>query len=479
MITMSSKRVTPFHECDGMRLHFGDGARNVAGWVLLSCFLTVCRAQTPEFVSFASAQPALAAMRDSLPPELKTGGPITPAAWDKWVRKRDREIRARLEEGEELTLTNLLRLGVTYTKEARIDYQDLDRYQRSGPVNSRAENRANDLIRALAAPRLGEGLLEMREFLEKKGFSLKTPEGQKKTKEYILACLARQRDSAARTRQQAKVDPSQAFKDRGLSTDSDLYPDYMIDQHLRNMVEKGLLKPGSVHRVAIAGPGLDFVNKKYGADFYPPQTTQPFAVIDSLVRLRLADPASIEVYTFDISPRVNLHIERARENGAAGKPYTVQLLCSISEGWNPEYVASLRKYWQRLGDQVGTPVTPIPVPAAVRETIVNRAVSIRPEVVTRITPVDMNVVFQTLPLPPDQRFDLVIGTNIFLYYDALEQSLARANLSAMIKAGGFLLSNTALAGAAPSKLVDSLKTSVLIADAPLFFDGMFSYVRQR
>jgi hypothetical protein len=35
------------------------------------------------------------------------------------------------------------------------------------------------------------------------------------------------------------------------------------------------------------------------------------------------------------------------------------------------------------------------------------------------------------------------------------------------------------AGAAPSKLVDSLKTSVLVADAPLFFDGMFSYVRQR
>ncbi len=447
--------------------------------VFLLCFFTLCRAQTPEFVSLASAQPVLAAMRDSLPPGLKTGGAITPGAWDKWVRTRDREIRDRLAEGEELTLSNLLRLGVTYTKEARIGYATLDDYGHSAFANQLAENRANDLIRALAAPRIADGMLEMRAFLEKKGFSLSTPEGRRKTKAYLLVCLARQRDDAAHTREEAKVDHSQAFKDRGLSTDSDLYPDYMIERHLREMAQKGLLKPGGVHRLAIVGPGLDFVNKKFGADFYPPQTTQPFAVIDSLVRLRLADPAAIEVYTFDISPRVNLHIERARQNAAAGTPYTVQLLCAVAEQWNPEYVAGFRKYWQRMGDQVGTPVTPKAVPAAVRDSIKNRAVRIRPEVVMRITPVDMNVVFQTLPLAPDGRFDLVVGTNIFLYYDALEQSLARVNLSGMIKPGGFLISNTALAGAGLSKLADSLQTSLLVTDVPLFFDAMFSYARQR
>ena len=44
---------------------------------------------------------------------------------------------------------------------------------------------------------------------------------------------------------------SQQFKDRGISTDSNLLPDYMIDLHLRNMMAKGLLKPNSIHRVAI------------------------------------------------------------------------------------------------------------------------------------------------------------------------------------------------------------------------------------
>jgi predicted TPR repeat methyltransferase len=104
-------------------------------------------------------------------------------------------------------------------------------------------------------------------------------------------------------------------------------------------------------------------------------------------------------------------------------------------------------------------------------------VSVRPSVVARLTPVDMNVVFQTMPLPPEQRFDLVIGTNIFLYYGALDQSLARANLATMIKPGGFLISNTALPGAAPSKLADSLQTEVPIT--PVLKDVIYSYVREK
>jgi predicted TPR repeat methyltransferase len=91
----------------------------------------------------------------------------------------------------------------------------------------------------------------------------------------------------------------------------------------------------------------------------------------------------------------------------------------------------------------------------------------------------MNVVFQTLALSPDKQFDLVIGTNIFVYYGGLEQSLARANLATMIKPGGFLLTNEALPGTAPTKLADSLKTSVPIAKSPAITDYMYGYVRQK
>ena len=258
--------------------------------LVLFCSLTFCLApaQTPQFVSFSSAQPVLEAMRSQLPPELKTS--LNAATWDKWVRTEDKEIRSRIEEGEENTLTNLLRMGVTFTQERPITYEDLGEFGRSPAVDVIADRRANDLIVALAGPHPSEGMLEMRALLEKKGFSLKTPDGQKKVKAYLLANLGRWRDDVARARAQIKSNPYQAFKDRGISTDSNLYPDYTIEIHLKHMMDQGLLKPGSIHRVAIVGPGLDFVNKKSGSDFYPPQTTQPFAVIDSLARLGRPTP---------------------------------------------------------------------------------------------------------------------------------------------------------------------------------------------
>ena len=38
-------------------------------------------------------------------------------------------------------------------------------------------------------------------------------------------------------------------------------------------------------------------------------------------------------------------------------------------------------------------------------------------------------------------FDLVVATNILLYYDVFEQSLAVGNIAKMLKPGGFLLTN--------------------------------------
>jgi hypothetical protein len=58
--------------------------------------------------------------------------------------------------------------------------------------------------------------------------------------------------------------------------------------------------------------------------------------------------------------------------------------------------------------------------------------------------VDLNIVAQRLDLPSNERFDLVVATNIFLYYDKLQQALALQNVSGMMKAGGLLLTNDEL-----------------------------------
>ena len=73
-----------------------------------------------------------------------------------------------------------------------------------------------------------------------------------------------------------------------------------------------------------------------------------------------------------------------------------------------------------------------------------RAVAVRPSVVTRISVRDLNITAQTLTLSEDERFDLIIGTNVFLYYDRLQQGLAMASAAHMLRPGGLLLSNNAL-----------------------------------
>jgi len=433
-------------------------------------------AQAPEFVSFREARPVLEAMQASLPAELRAAGGLAPGAWDQWVRGRDRLIRARIAQGEGLTLTNLLRLGVTYTDQRRIPFDLLERYGRDPAVNSAAERRAGDLIRALSAPHPNAGLLLMRNFLRESGFSLSSPSGRAKTKAYLLSSLARQRDEVRSEQEQARMDHSQLFKNRGLSTDSDLYTGYALELHLKDLLHRGLLKPGAVRRVGIIGPGLDFVNKKFGYDFYPPQVTQPFAVIDSLLRLGLADAGSIRVSTFDINPLVNRHIESARAQAAAGRAYTIQLLWNWSLDGGDSFREDFSRYWGQLGERIGNSVEPVAVPQAVRSEVVVHAVRIRPEIVARVTPVDMNAILQVQPLPEDRRFDLVIATNIFLYYDAWEQALARASLAAMIRPEGFLISNTPLPAAAASGLVDSVRTDIPLR--PGLTDHVYCYRRQ-
>ena len=62
----------------------------------------------------------------------------------------------------------------------------------------------------------------------------------------------------------------------------------------------------------------------------------------------------------------------------------------------------------------------------------------------RLRPADLNVVLQHLLLPADRRFDLIIGTNIFVYYGEFEQALAEVNIAKMLKPNGVLLTNDVL-----------------------------------
>jgi chemotaxis methyl-accepting protein methylase len=92
---------------------------------------------------------------------------------------------------------------------------------------------------------------------------------------------------------------------------------------------------------------------------------------------------------------------------------------------------------------VGAAIPPI-APPRIFEGLETRAVRIRPDVVLACDPLDLNIVLERLNLAAADRFDLIVGTNIFVYYDAFEQALALENAGAMLKAGGLLLTNDRL-----------------------------------
>jgi SAM-dependent methyltransferase len=160
------------------------------------------------------------------------------------------------------------------------------------------------------------------------------------------------------------------------------------------------------------------------------------------VRLGLAGGNALSVSIFDISARVIDHIQRVRQRARKNVPntgYVIQLPRDVARPWPPDLVA----YWRSLGDRVGSSVAPI-TPPNVFQGLETRAVRIRPEVVLACEPLDLNIVLERIHLEPADRFDLVIGTNIFLYYGAFEQTLALENAGAMLKPGGLLLTNDRL-----------------------------------
>ena len=80
-------------------------------------------------------------------------------------------------------------------------------------------------------------------------------------------------------------------------------------------------------------------------------------------------------------------------------------------------------------------------------------------------------------LAPAERFDLIIATNILVYYDNFEQSLALANVERMLRPGGFLLSNNALLELPFSRIHSLDYLTVVYSDRPDDGDHIVWYQR--
>jgi len=92
-----------------------------------------------------------------------------------------------------------------------------------------------------------------------------------------------------------------------------------------------------------------------------------------------------------------------------------------------------------------------------------RAVSIRPQVAAQLAGQNLDMVAQQLDVPPEGGFDLVIATNVFLYYNFFEQALAMQNINRLMNRSGVFLVNQILSNQHPASL--NLSISVMSPSA--------------
>jgi len=411
------------------------------------CFFAAFRllAAAPAYSSLADVRPVLEQPAERLPTELHNADA---PKWSAFARQRDRAIRSRLEQGDLDSMVNLLLYGTSFTNQPRVLMEHLTEASKSGVLRARVDA----LVAGLRNPGNNQRLVFLQHLLRNRGID---PNDARESGTFLYTNLLRivqerkmLADRAAAASPVARADDpaslldrASLFEQRGVSLDTGIFPEFTVEQTLRDLKQRGVLREGQVARVAVIGPGLDFIdkNEESAYDYYPQQTVQPFALYDSLVRLGLAKNNAMSVSILDISTRVLQHVRQARILAAKKSGYVIQLPRDVARPWPEGLIA----YWRAFGDQVGAAVAPIR-PPAIFPGLETRAVRVRPDVVLACEPADLDIIVQHLNLAATERFDLIVGTNVFVYYDSFEQSLALENTGAMLKPGGLLLTNDRL-----------------------------------
>jgi hypothetical protein len=407
-----------------------------------------------SFTDYSDVEQVLNSLMDILPPQLRSqDGSTRRRAWTPWVIEHDRDIRRRLLRGDQDTLVNWLLFGTSFTRQPRAFF---DASETPDVLRHRISMRTKDLISALVSADTDERVVFARHLLLGQGYRFDSTEEQARLERYLYAEV--DRVVAERQRYMLREDAvpaadvierimaqSNLFQDRGLSLDTSILASFAIEQALETMKNQGQLAPNRIRRVAVIGPGLDFADKNSGYDFYPVQTIQPFTTIDSLVRVGLVSrPDEIELTAFDLSPRVNDHIRTIRDRAKGGAPYVLRVPAELASEWTPVLVS----YWKSLGDRIGSE-TPTPQPPGAVQGMEVRGIEVRPQVAAVVSPVDFNIVTGKWAGQP---FDLVVATNVLVYYDRLDQALAFAAVESMLRPGGFFITNNVVVELPVSRL---------------------------
>jgi len=192
-----------------------------------------------------------------------------------------------------------------------------------------------------------------------------------------------------------------------------------------------------VTRVLVVGPGLDFAPRTELTDAVDPQSYQPLAVADALLALSLASERDLRVHSLDVNPRV----VRALDAAARG-PLSLHLFAGIPETAGQPLRPEYRAYVHALGLAIGE-ATRVPRLVA-SDAHYQHSIAVRPAIARALSAERLNIVTERLVHEPP--FDVAVATNVLTYFDDRQLALALANITAMLRPGGYLLHNETRAG---------------------------------
>jgi hypothetical protein len=350
---------------------------------------------------------------------------ITSERFPAFLRSIEKETAARLREGEYDHLIYFVLQSSQFTRRPRIEpalsaiefVQGLSPEERARYLEGAAvplpvarapatvKERMKDFLRALDQAGPEERLNWFRK-------SLTTPE---RTLDHLCKEYARAMRFLYQKEFDGKQDSS-LYERRGHSSDTRIESSYAVWVAL-SVIKK--IDPSiRMNRVLIVGPGLDFAPRTDLIDSYPPQSYQPWAVADALLALGLASRERLRIHCVDINDRV---LDFFREF-----PKRRERTLTLLRRWeDPEYV----EYFRNLGRQIGKG----------SETRGGKSLLLSKEATDWISAEKLNIITERY-IPPAQ-YDLVIVSNVFVYFDNKELLLALSNIHSMLAEGAYLVHN--------------------------------------
>lgn len=247
------------------------------------------------------------------------------------------------------------------------------------------------------------------------------------------------------------------YRRRGFSLDAVVEAGYTAWTGL-GMVRE-LKKGERLSRALVVGPGLEWAPRIGFREDLPVESVEPYLVLDAMLSLGVAAAGEARVDCVDINQRVVDAIEAFRRR----EPARLVLRETAGE-------EDARRWWESAGRHLGP---------AIRGTRA-KSIEVKPEWLGRVRAARMDLLTERSA----EQYDVIVATNVLLYFDNRQLGLALANLASMLRPGGVLIHNEAraevefLAGLAGLPVVQARTIEIRGRAGSPLFDFAVIHVRK-